>query len=84
MIIEFDVEMLVAKTFDIDVNGGEVQHEKNHTMKESLASYYEGEVLQESIIEEVWQYVEEDVQHKHNICNNSLAHSTLRYINGGV
>ena len=48
--------MLIVETFDIDVNGGEVWHEKHHTMEEILASYYEGEVLQESIIEEVWKY----------------------------
>ena len=33
IVVEFDAEMLVAKTFDIDVNGGEDQHEKHHEEK---------------------------------------------------
>ena len=31
---KFDVEMLVVETFGINVNGGEVWHEKHHIMGE--------------------------------------------------
>jgi hypothetical protein len=42
--------MLVAKLFEIDVNRGDVWHEKIHTMEDEFGIILWGEVLHEHIM----------------------------------